>query len=179
LAVQNPRLIDAGELDSRNYKDMWTIFHLYSSDSDEDYRVEFCNGDARSSFRKELIKKDVKELWNLFYNTKCNQGTLRWFRYEAYAHKKILTGVLSGQTMKRLTDRHTGDEIELNLKCDAKVDLDDHNLEKFKQEVERARSKGSPLPPTCCQSARTSPSLIPSSLILECRVSISMQLRFK
>jgi hypothetical protein len=43
-----------------------------------------------------LLEKEVRDLWYLFDTTNQKYGTLRGIRFEAYAHKKILTHGIDG-----------------------------------------------------------------------------------
>ena len=101
--AQNPLRIDAGEV-AAEFKNLWSLYHLQPVNENGHtnygkYTIELFFSDVRARIRDKLMNKDVSELWNLYDSTLERHGTLRDIRYEAYAHKKIMThGVNSTST---------------------------------------------------------------------------------
>ena len=88
--VKNPNRIDDLE-SSEPFKSLWTIFHLEPTVDYKHYTINPCCDDFAIRIRDLLMKKGVRELWDVFMDTREELGALRGIRYEAYAHKKILT----------------------------------------------------------------------------------------
>eukprot|EP00978_Attheya_sp_CCMP212_P038443 scaffold190657_cov24-Attheya_sp.AAC.1 len=106
LLLQAPLVIDAGEV-AEQYKSLWSVYYLKPTSDYTDYTIELCCEDMRTRLMKSLMSKDVHTLWNIFVATQEGYGTLRGIRYEAYAHKKILTQGLEG-TASNLTTGGVG-----------------------------------------------------------------------
>ena len=93
LAV-NPRRIDPGVVSSE-FKSLWSLYHLIPDEYYTGYTIELCCDNALKLLRKELMRRSVNELWDLYENTDEKHGTLRGIRYEAYAHNKIMSQGIS------------------------------------------------------------------------------------
>lgn len=148
-AVDQPQVIDGGDVDA-NFKHLWSLYFLkpLSANSTVDhyrYTIEICGDDARARLRDRLMEKDVKDLWNLYENTLAQNGSLRGIRFEAYAHKKILTEGVNGIAVS-LTQSGTGTTtahvtIPASL---PKIILPNNNLgQPFVDGVEEARGRTS------------------------------------
>lgn len=110
-AVEHPLQIDGGEVASE-FKHLWSLYHIQpvSTAGVTDYHrytIEICCDDARTKLRIKLMEKNVMELWRLYRDTVEQHGGLRGLRYEAFAHKKILSEGLNGRATS-LTQRGTG-----------------------------------------------------------------------
>lgn len=94
--AQSPRRIDNGEIASA-FKSLWTLYHLQpiaqanGTTNYFKYTIGPCCDDAHTRIRDRLMKKSVSDLWTIFSDTKEELGALRGIRFEAYAHKKILS----------------------------------------------------------------------------------------
>ena len=94
--VANPKRID-NMVSSDIFKSLWTIYHMepvIDANNNVDYgkyTIGPCCSNAAIRIRDHLMKKEVRELWEIFLSTRRELGALRGIRYEAYAHKKILT----------------------------------------------------------------------------------------
>eukprot|EP00978_Attheya_sp_CCMP212_P017657 scaffold47327_cov46-Attheya_sp.AAC.2 len=123
LLLQAPFVIDAGEVD-KQFTSLWSLFYLKPTSCYTNYTIELCCEDMRTRLMKSLMTKDVRELWNIFLATQERHSTLRGIRYEAYAHKKILTQGLEG-TASNLT---TGGVGRKRIQVLIPADLDEITL---------------------------------------------------
>ena len=145
--VKCPDRIDGGEVAAR-FKHLWSIFHLrpVMTNNVTNYRkytIELYCEDARIRIRDLLMKKDVKDLWELFSNTLERHGTLKGIRYEAYAHKKIMTEGIENMTAHSLTGNGLGrsrKQIDIPAHLPA-TKLVRKDLDAFEESVRTARKR--------------------------------------
>jgi hypothetical protein len=133
--VQSPRRIDNGEIASA-FTSLWTLYHLQpivQADGTTDYfeyTIVPCCDDAGTRIRDQLMKKSVSDLWTIFFDTKEELGALREIRFEAYAHKKILSeGLQSQATRLTQTGLSPAAPMQVNIPPLSKqIDLPDNNV---------------------------------------------------
>ena len=114
-----------------DFKSLWSLYHLVPAPTKTDlsYSIELCSPNGRNLVLHALLKKEVKELWDLFGSTDTKEkfGTLRGIRYEAYAHKKILVDGINGTarlltktaiTPKQSERERRGDTCKPGMICD-------------------------------------------------------------
>lgn len=143
----NPQRIDYLE-SSDPFKSLWTIYHMEpisTGDSDIDYMtytIRPCCEKAATRIRDELMKKSVRELWSTFEGTREELGVLRGIRYEAYAHKKILSEGLEGTAIGLTSNglsKATPKAIRISVS--SKIDLPNNDLDQgLRTVVARARA---------------------------------------
>ena len=109
LIAKTPDLIDDGEIASE-FKGLWSLFHLQPLPKEDGgtnffrYTIELACEDVRIQIRTTLMEKNVNDLWKLYINTEDRYGTLKGIRYEAYAHKKILTHGVNSTAVKLIVN---------------------------------------------------------------------------
>lgn len=101
--VANPLRIDLKEVPTE-FKELWSLYHLEPVLENgvikwDKCTVELCCHDAKARVRDKLLERTVQQCWKTYTSTDPIHGTLRGIRYEAYAHKKIMTAGLSGTAL--------------------------------------------------------------------------------
>ena len=145
--VDKPRRIDCGKV-AAHFKHLWSIFHLEPVMTNNvtnyrEYTIELYCEDARIRIRDLLMKKDVKDLWELFSNTLESHGTLKGIRYEAYAHKKIKAEGIKNMIAHPLTVNGLGrSRKQIDIPAHLPITrLVNNDLNAFEESVRAARKR--------------------------------------
>lgn len=133
--ITNPTRVDNLEMVDP-FKSLWTLYHMEpitQADGAINYKrytIRPCCNDAGARIRDELMKKSVQDLWDTFTSTRQELGALRIIRYEAYAHKKILSAGLTG-TATGLKKKGLSSVVPKAISIPAgstKIDLPNNNV---------------------------------------------------
>jgi hypothetical protein len=93
--IENPRRIDTATV-ATDLKGLWSIYHLVPNGLCTLYTIEFYTSNGGKLLLDRLLQKEVRYLWIMFYTMEEMNGPLRSMKFEAYAHKKILTDGIDG-----------------------------------------------------------------------------------
>jgi len=143
--LANPWRIDNLE-SSDPFKSLWTIYHMEPVTAVDGeiwytkYTIRPCCDDATTRIRDELMTKEVRDLWKIFHGTREELGVLRGIRYEAYAHKKILSEGLKG-TAEGLTLKGSKTTKAISIPVSSQITLPNNDLDQgLKTAVAKARA---------------------------------------